>query len=230
MTVLNLQVNTSGNDSETTLGSFAFSSTTTFSWIGNYGGQTQEFYTLFSNVTVPQGTVATSAILSLYNSGYSNASFVLRIKTKAEDADNPSAPTSGSDVNGRTYTSGTNWPNLTDIVNPSWQTIDVVNDCNTVFARSGFASGNNLGLRCFDNGSDTWGLIKALTYDGDTTKAAKLDITYGGSSGPTNVTRQIFLPYLRSKQAELFNSFIRPIRFIFTLFKKNQILCPSLSH
>lgn len=78
--------------------------------------------------------------------------------------------------------------------------------------------------RAYNAGDNTMGF--GLAYLIQTTATAKNPVWTGGATvtniasfkavssgggGPTNVTRQIFLPYLRSNRRELFNSFIRPI-------------------
>ena len=187
MTVLNLQVNAGNQDARTLIGSFLWDTTLADDFAGNSGGNTGEMWDRWTSVTIPQGTVASSAILSYWASahgGNGNA----KIISKCENADNSTMPTSGSDAAGRTMTTGTTW----DFVptDSAWNTKDIVADVNVVFARSGWASGNALSVRTIDNGSASNAYLQAKRYDGDSTKGAKLDITY--SAGGAALTPAYF--------------------------------------
>lgn len=188
MTVLNLQVGASGDDSGTLLLSFAFDSTGAGHHVGNAGGNTGELWCRWTNVTVAQGTTLASAIISLYNAPGHGGNTSIAIKSLAENADNHTAPTSGSDANGRTLTTGTAWAGFGPSVDNTWYTCDIVSEIQAVVNRSGWSSGNAIGVRTIDNGSTSNSGLYVRSYDNDSTKAAKLDITYtAGGTGAGNL-------------------------------------------
>lgn len=184
MTVVNLQVGATSDDSSTLNSSFAFNFAEAASIVGNSAGNTGQIWDRWTSVTIPQGTTLTSAIISLYNVTGHGAGSSIVITSKAENADNHTAPTSGADANGRTLTTGTAWPTFGPSVDNTWYTQDIVAEIQTVINRAGWASGNAIGVRTIDAGSGANSNLNVRNWDNDPTKAAKLDITYGGAGGP----------------------------------------------
>ena len=185
MTVLNLQVAASVDDSRTVIGQFSFSNTVASSEWGNAGGTVYEGWFAW-DVAIAQGTTLTSAEMSGYVIGGGTNYPTMKLLAKANDIDNHVPPTDGTSSNNKTLTTGTAWELSSNPGTNVWITKDITTEIQTVINRAGFVSGNKIGVRIIDNGSTTNASPLIQHYDGDSTKAAKLDITYGAGGTTYN--------------------------------------------
>lgn len=187
MTVLNLQVGSGQN------GGFDYQgfnwNTSAASWRLANGTNWPYWalWTRFTSVTIAQGTALTSAVISMYSLSDAYSGTSVKLKTATENVDNSTMPTSNADARTRTLSTDSTWAEITsDPAADTWYSQDITATVQTVIDRAGWASGNAMGLRTRDNGSTNGSDFTARMYDGDSTKAAKLDITYaaGGGSDP----------------------------------------------
>lgn len=179
-TTLNLQVSSGSDNADQDTGGTVWVNDDYAVLGGNYCGWR------FQNVTIPQGATITNATLELriYQSGTSSFGTNL----VAQDADTTSAFSSSSyNISNRTPTSASvNWSvgstSFTDgqiITSP-----DISSVIKEVVDRGGWSSGNSLVIV----GQPSSGGKAIYKRAGNTSYAAKLDITYstiGGSSGKT---------------------------------------------
>jgi hypothetical protein len=180
VTTLNLQVGASADDA------FCDSAANNYSQIGTsmnlYGGigtPASRAGFRFQNVTIPQATVITEAIFSIYAASVSGG---INGNLYGEAADNPAAFSSGSNITGRSITTATTlWATAT-FPSGQFNSTDITSAIQEVLNRAGFASGNALVVlwRGRSGGSPV-SQNGITTYDGMTSRAAKLDITYGAS-------------------------------------------------
>ncbi len=130
-----------------------------YALVGESGGYYYASETIFKGVDVPQGATINSATLHTHitgDTGDTDARFY------CEKADDPSVPSSLSDFTGRYGTGNYEVHSLGSNVNDgddwAWDVTDEVQD---VVDRSGFSSGNNIGLFIVEDGSATgyksWG-------------------------------------------------------------------------
>ena len=95
-----------------------------------------------------------------------------------EDADNPSAPTTGADVNSRVMTS-----NQVNLATGTWtpdveKTYQMDNPVQEVLNRSGWQAGNTLAVMLYDNGTIGDVEFQCYSYEGDLTKRPRLQLNF----------------------------------------------------
>lgn len=189
MATLNLQVNASGNDGDQDQSGINGSITQTRIPIGSFNGNAHMGAARFLNVTIAQGTTITSAILTLKAlSTYSTGSTISCI-AYAEAADNAAIYTAtNNNISGRTRTTANsgakNIQSVTAEVDYTW---DVTTAVQEVVNRAGWVSGNAVSILIRDNSSTSNEWQDFYTYDNTTTKAPKLDITYGAAAATSMV-------------------------------------------
>ncbi|MCX6354375.1 MAG: hypothetical protein NTZ78_05665 [Candidatus Aureabacteria bacterium] len=178
---LSLQVSESADDGET--------NHSNSSWGNSYGNLTIgrdssdsarliDSYMRFTNVTIPNGSVITSAYLTV-RSQSSRSSTVCRTRFYLEAADNATQITGYNDYQSRTMTDASAqyqvpaWTTDTDYNLPS-----IVDQVQAVINRAGWTSGNALQIFWKNDGSDSSSARQPYSYDGSATHAPKLTITY----------------------------------------------------
>lgn len=171
MPTLNLQVGASSDDARENSGTMGLVAST----INIGGGQQLGFR--FTNVTVPQAATIDSAILSLYLTSTDNDT-PNGLTVGMEDVDDAATfASTTNNISDRTRTSTVNW-NGTNI-GSGWKAIDVTTPVQAVVNRAGWISGNAMAALLH---GITGANVTIQTYDGNTSLAAKLDITYTTSS------------------------------------------------
>lgn len=195
MTTLNLQVNASNDDSRTVNGTTGFTRLVANYPLGRIGTSTIQRWDRFAGVTVPQGSTINSAILSFYTNAAASGTFgTIKLKSWADDTDDHAYPANGSDANTRPLTTGTAWADITSDPGAGvWISCDVVADVQTIINRGGWVSGNALGIRSGDNTGSNSLFIDLYHWDGNPSFAAKLDIDYTASGGPTPSSNLLLL-------------------------------------
>ena len=137
---------TDGNDFNNTTGGHHLGHVLSASW--------QAFFR-FDNVTIPTESTITSAKLT-FRCPIARSTTTCNVKVHFEAADDPAAPTSGSDVIGRTLTTGTSWNNI-----EAWSfgnyydSVDITSELQAIIDRAGWASGNAVIANILDNGSSS---------------------------------------------------------------------------
>lgn len=206
MTTLNLQVASSAGDAHAgsinndsgrnvTTGANINSLTNNPLSPGSHGSNDE--YTAafrFTGVTVANAATINSATFKLtaqatYNAGANTVSFLV----SAQAHDNaPAMVATGSGENLRSSTGTAPRPrttavsaawNQTSIVADTEYSIDVTGVVQEIVNRAGWASGNAILILVDTNTTTTLGEWQDyFSYDGSTTKAAKLDIDYGAAA------------------------------------------------
>jgi len=189
MTDLNISINTGGDDCHAKLDDSNFSNTATALYLG--ATSTAGYHTglVFRNVTIPQGAEIVSAKVRFIASwDYSNNT--CNVKVHCEDADDATAATSGSQLNGLSLTTGVAWNAIGSWLDGvAYDTPDISSEVQIVIDRSGWVSGNDLGIHLLDNSSSSSAYRQPSAFEAyGGTEAAELIITYE----PVNVVSDDF--------------------------------------
>jgi len=145
-------------------------------YIGYAGGVCDSYY-LFTNITIPKNTIPISAVLRFTASGSDSGDCDNNIYI--EDADNPIAPTTEGDFNGRVLSSPVAWDNVVSYTAESlYDTIDFSDILETHLARDNWPTegGNSLMVIIKDNSSS--GYRRVYSRTDSATKQAKLIVEY----------------------------------------------------
>jgi len=112
-------------------------------------------YIRFNDVTIDPDSVITRAYV-VFTSYDTLNTIDANVKCYFTDEDNPSAPASKVDLDGRSLTSAINWTNLDEWVdNRVYTTPDLSSILQTVMDRSGWINGNSVLFVMEDDSSDT---------------------------------------------------------------------------
>lgn len=175
MVTLTRVIASGGNDGTTGYGDLD-----NFPAFGNYyGDTTTRTFLRFDDVTIPAGSTVTAATLTL-RSDHAETGAV-RARFACEDADDPAAPTTASDLMARSLTTARS-PRWT-LTAADWNagglkvTTDFAAAVQEVVDRPGWASANALMVVALDDAS-TSPYANAISYESDPTEAALLTVTY----------------------------------------------------
>jgi hypothetical protein len=130
------------------------------------------------NVTVPNAATITSAFLRIIAEETKSDNIFFKVFGIAED----NTSDFSSDPGGRTKTTANTASNINGQTLNTEYTIDVTSVIQEIVNRGGWASGNALGLITQDNGTSNDKIGRFWSRDGDSTKAAQLEINYGSTS------------------------------------------------
>jgi len=188
MTTLNLQVNASGNDGDQNSNNGLLGTITRTELRFGNDANPKIAGMRFLSVTVPQGTTLTSATLTVTWAATYSTSNTIQGNLYGENVDNSAIFTAANgNISGRTLTTAVvasgSINNVTLDATKAWDVTTIVQE---IVNRAGWVSGNALSILFKDNGSTGSEWQDVWSYDGSTTKAAKLDIVYttGGVVGP----------------------------------------------
>lgn len=142
---------------------------------GQISGNDVDAWVRFDGVTVPQGATITAAYIEFVADSTRAGSMTADIY--GEDADDPAAPSSVADFNGRTRTTATvNWNPGDWTDGETYQTDDIKTIIQEIVDRGSWASGNAMQLFVERSTGTVRRVAKA--YEGSTTQAALLHIEY----------------------------------------------------
>lgn len=164
MPSIEIQVSASGDDWYSKSSDLTFTTIGQSIWLGGYGGIARGGWR-FPNVTIPNGAVIASAVVSFRAYQY-GTSPIVRLNCFFEDADNPTAPTSYIDNIYRPQTAWVAWNSL-----PSWSygewynTPSLVSILQAVIDRPGWASGNAINFHIEDGGSSIGAIRYVCAWD-----------------------------------------------------------------
>lgn len=128
----------------------------------------------FANIGLPQGFLISSA--TIYWTATRDRSDACETKIGCEDADNPSTPTSGGDISGRTLTSNYTTASLEAYTTGNEYGYDVTDAVQEILNRAGWAYGNQLAILC-DNKPGT-GRRYIAAYENGTYARPRLVIEF----------------------------------------------------
>lgn len=140
----------------------------------------------FAGVTIPQGAAINSAVLILTGGGTYNAgAAVIQAVIYGEDVDDsPVLTTANGNISGRSNTTAnTATGSLASVVLNQEYNFDVTAIVAGLANRDNWISGNAMTFLLRDSGSSASEWQEFHAYDGDSSRAAKLVIDYGGSGG-----------------------------------------------
>jgi len=159
--------------------------------VGDSGGATLTAGLVFDTVTVPQGCVLKSAILHLWGGKLSSPA----VRAYGEDV-NDAADYSGSPTHpsNRTKTSAYVDLDLADWSSSAWNQFDITVCIQEIVDRTGWVSGNEMGIILADNGSATNNRLEIYSYEAVPAYAAKLEITYYTESITDLTFQSYFFP------------------------------------
>lgn len=120
---------------------------------GNQGGNDRQGAARFTSVAIAQGAVIPSAIMHFYVDSVGSAFTTLKGVVFGLDEDN-TADFGGSPMS-RPSTSAQTSVNITLPSVGTFFDVDITAIVNEIFARGGWSSGNALGIKFFNQGSDT---------------------------------------------------------------------------
>ena len=177
MTVLNLQVGDNANDGGGLAG-LSFGTTQATRWLGLFSGYDGYLWDRFTGAAGIAGVTVSSATVS-YLAAISGT---ITVKAAAEDADNPTMPSSDADCSGRTLTAAVSSGSVSPTAD-NWFSLDVTAPIQTVVNRPGFAE-DAINIRSGNDSGASY--VTVYRRESDPAKAAKLDITYtAGAAAPT---------------------------------------------
>lgn len=151
----------------------------TYAIFGDSGsGVSNNAFFRFSGVNIPNGAEIISAELQFKSAGdYSTT--VCNVNIFFENADDPSAPVSVSDYNGRSLTDAVAWNGVGSWSADGWYpSPDVSEILQAVVNREGWSPGNDIIAYVKNNSSSSGAYRVPRTIDIGSTEAAKLVIQY----------------------------------------------------
>jgi hypothetical protein len=147
-------------------------------YFGNSAGTSLNAFFRFSAVTIPVGAYIVSAKVQ-FKAASNWTSTTVNLKLHFEAADSPSAPTSASDYNGRSVTTGVTWSGVGSWTSGTWyDSPSLVSDLQAIIDRGGWAENNAINLFVKNDGSSSNAYRSASGYDDAAADAAKLVVTY----------------------------------------------------
>ena len=144
----------------------------------------------FANVTIPQGTIITSAKVT-FQAWSDQATTVCNIRIKGEDIDDAAVFSTYDDFIARTRTTAyVDWSAISEwTINTDYDSPSITTIIQEILDRVGWISGNDLVLFFENNGSTGNGNRLPKTYDLTTDYCARLTVTHSGE------IRTLFRPY-----------------------------------
>lgn len=139
----------------------------------------------FTSVNVPQGTVLTSAILTVKGEGTYTGPGTMIVNVHCDDADN--APTFGAgaaQITSRALTTAFTAFDIHIVADETDYSVNITSAVQEVIDRAGFVANNAIAVIAVDSTSPSAEWNEYHSYDGDPAKAPKLDIVYaaGGAT------------------------------------------------
>lgn len=132
----------------------------------------------FPNVTIPTVVTIDTAIIQ-HTASANYAGVTCKAIIYGEAADSPTYPTTYADYWGRARTAHSSaWTVAAWTLDATYDSNDISPIIQEIVSRLGWASGNAIQLFEQDNGSNISAFRALYSYDGSTTKCAKLIITY----------------------------------------------------
>ena len=119
------------------------------------GGSPRECAIIFKRLTIPQGAVITTAILSLY-AQYSGAVNNVDLKIHCNDVDNPTMPDDTTAFNALALTTGIEWHTVPAWTATNWyDSPEIKIEIQSIIDRVGWTFDNDLMIVIKDDGSTT---------------------------------------------------------------------------
>lgn len=157
---------------------------------GEWSGGVRNASYRFTNITIPQGSVITSAYITYVRGSGSSNTFNFNYKYIGVDEDDTGTLTSSDTCRTRTHTTASVDWDFTLSPGSSGDIIyspDISNIIQEIIDRVGWTSGNDLGLYLFNDGTSAQNYFDYRYYSSYPTLAPLLTIEYetGGSPSPS---------------------------------------------
>lgn len=187
MAILQVSIAT-GSDDAGWSGGDSYDATVAESVLGNYLGF--QIYNLFrfDNITIPSGSTINSATLE-FHCNLNTSGNTVNVRIEGIDEDDPVAPTTTADANGRTRTTATtNWSSL-----PAWTagakytSPSFAATVQELIDRVGWASGNAMMFYVMNNSSSSNANRAFAFFENTTYDPVLLTIDYTAGSGPQSI-------------------------------------------
>lgn len=128
----------------------------------------------FNAVTIPNGSTVSSATIT-FTASFNDSNNVL---TKVYGIDEDDTADFSSDPTGRTKTTASSDWDQNGVTAESTYNATVTSQVQEIIDRAGWSSGNDMGFLIENDGSSAGNIHFFYAYDGSTTKAALLSVTY----------------------------------------------------
>jgi hypothetical protein len=173
------QVGASSDDGDTDQGADTQNSITrTTMPIGSYLGNPHMGATRFTSITINQGTTIDSATFyATSHDAYDCGACTLSVRVSMENADNAAALTT-TNMNDKSLTTANATWDLHNLAADTEYSVTITSAVQEVLNRGGWASGNSMVALVRDNSSTVNEYQQFWTYDGNTSFAPRLNITY----------------------------------------------------
>lgn len=166
--------------------------TTEFESDGSWYGGIKNLSLRFTNVTIPQGAVITSAKITLVDNSTGGAERTLALKIAGIDEDNTAEFVADPVDDGRTRTKTTALVDWDLTFTPSNGTArdssDIVTIIQEIVDRGSWASGNALALYVYDDGTSAGNYWDIKYYSSYTSEVALLTINYLSASASASIS------------------------------------------
>ena len=120
--------------------------------VGSNGGTCNCFHRFILTSTIPAGATITQCDFKPYS--VDTVSDTFTYTAKFQNTTNASQPTSGTDLNGRSYTSGTAFVN-TSMTSGAQYTHNLISELQSIVTGNTLTSGNGVMVACFSQASPT---------------------------------------------------------------------------
>ena len=176
MTIWNGSIAATGDDGFDNAGTLF--TTNSYLYFGNSSGLDANAFFRFTNVTIPKNSTVSACVLTVKAHSTASVSGV-NVKIGCSNEDNAAAPTTASDFDGRTFagTTATWTPATSWLLNNTYASADFSSSAQSLFARSGWSSGNSMLVVIRNNGS-TGGSAKTPYDYSNGSGSATISITY----------------------------------------------------
>jgi len=191
MPIKTFEIAASGDDGHCYIGGSGFSTAWDSMVLGNYSGNGFHNYFRFLNVTIPAKATIIDAFIRFTSYNTMSSSGVAN-NLYFEDADNPTQPASGTDLNARPLTDAVAWNDPAAWTDGStYDSPDLTDILQDVIDRAGWQSGNAVTGHGIDNGSPSGSLRSPSSHDYSPAEAAELHVEY--STGEQTALEDISL-------------------------------------
>lgn len=145
---------------------------------GRSGGNTFHSFFRFTSVTIPNGATIVSAKLQ-FRAATTLTGATCNAKIHCEASDNPAAPTTAADANGRSLTTGTNWDSVESWTSGTWyDSPDITDEVQAVVDRENWQQDNAMVIFVKDNTSSSTAYRESSVREGGASYGAKLVVTF----------------------------------------------------
>jgi hypothetical protein len=175
---VDLQVSTGNDDGDTDQASDAQNSITRITIpVGSFSGNPHMGAARFNNVTIDQGTTIDSATFNGTSHDDYNCACTISARVYLEDADTSAALTT-TNINDKVLTTANSTWDIHDLDPDTEYSVSITSAVQEVLDRAGWASGNSMSVLLRDNSSTANEYQIFWSYNGNTSFAPELHITY----------------------------------------------------